>query len=273
VNKTMKTIKVETAANGVAVLTLNRPEKRNAMNPQLHVDMTEMLEGLRYDDASRVIVITGAGEAFCAGMDLQEFFTDLMKQPAEFDRITRMAIEWRARTLHLLPKPVIAMINGYCFGGAFSLVEGCDLAIAAEEATFGLSEINFKSFPAGSVSKSLVNLIHPRDALFYGMTGRPFNGIEAARIKLINYAVPKAELEAHVMALAAELAQKDPTALKCTKEGYRHSLNMDFDAAISYADAKISELTLAQNNSWRTQGIGDFLAGKYQPGLGGPKKD
>jgi trans-feruloyl-CoA hydratase/vanillin synthase len=272
-NKTMKTIKVETDTRGIAVLTLNRPEKRNAMNPQLNADMTEMLELLRYDATSRVIVITGAGDAFCSGMDMKEFFADLKDQPAEFDRITRLSNEWRGRTLRNFPKPLIAMINGYCFGGAFAIAEGCDLAVAAEEAKFGLSEINFKHFPAGSVSKSLANLLRPRDALFYAMTGRPFDGIEAARIGLVNYAVPKAELEANVLAVAAEIATKDPIALKCAKEAYRNSLRMDYDAAMSYADAKVSELTLSQNNAWRATGVGDFVAGKTRPGLGGEPKD
>jgi trans-feruloyl-CoA hydratase/vanillin synthase len=84
-----------------------------------------------------------------------------------------MAVEWRGRTLRYYPKPTIAMVNGYCFGGAFSIVEGCDLAVAADEAKFGLSEINFRMFPGGSVSKSLANLMRPRDALLYAMTGAP----------------------------------------------------------------------------------------------------
>ena len=148
-------------------------------------------------------MITGAGDAFCGGMDLKEFFSDLKDDPAEYDRIYRMATEWRGRTLRYYPKPTIAVVNGYCFGGAFSIVEGCDLAIAAEEATFGLSEINFKLFPGGSVSKSLANLLRPRDALWYGMTGEPFNGTVAAQIGFINKAVPLAKLhdEARKVAL------------------------------------------------------------------------
>ena len=87
------------------------------------------------------------------------------------------------------------MVNGYCFGGAFSIVEGCDLAFAAKEATFGLSEINFKHYPGGSVSKSLANLLRPRDALFYAMTGRTFKGDRAAEIGFVNAAYPLAELK------------------------------------------------------------------------------
>ncbi len=254
-------------SNGVAVITLNRPKKRNAMSPRLHEDMTKALEALRYDDDARVLVITGAGESFCAGMDLKEFFTDLKDKPAEYDRITRLAVEWRGRTLRYYPKPTIAMINGYCFGGAFSIVEGCDLAIAAEEATFGLSEINFKLFPGGSVSKSLANLLRPRDALWYGLLGRPFDGRVAAQIGFVNIAVPLARLREDTMQVATEIAAKDTHALKATKDGYRFALEMTWEASMSYTSAKEYDLVVRQNDAWRTEGIGDFLKGEYRPGL------
>ena len=196
-------------ADGIATITLNRPKKKNAMNPALHRDMTSALDQLRYEPTARVVLITGAGDAFCGGMDLKEFFTDLKDTPAEYDRVFRMATEWRGRTLRYYPKPTMAVVNGFCFGGAFSIVEGCDLAIAAEEATFGLSEINFKLFPGGCVSKSLANLMRPRDALWYGMTGEPFNGKVAAEIGFINKAVPLAKLKEEAHKVAAMIAQKD----------------------------------------------------------------
>lgn len=263
-----KTVTVEMDGN-VAIVMLNRPQKRNAMSPQLHVDMVDTLERLRYDAAAKVLVFTGAGESFCAGMDLKEFFVELKDKPAEFDRIFRMATEWRSRTVRYYPKPTIAMVNGYCFGGAFAIVEGCDLAFAAKEATFGLSEINFKHYPGGSVSKSLANLFRPRDALFYAMTGRTFKGDRAAEIGFVNAAYPLADLRKEVMAVAQEIAQKDPDALQACKEGYRYSLEMTLDAAINFAGAKSDQLTMKQNDSWRSEGIGDFLTGKYRPGLGG----
>lgn len=243
------------------------------MNPQLHLEMTQVLEDLRYDESTRVMVLTGVGENFCAGMDLKEFFMNLRDKPVEYDRITRLAIEWRGRTLRYYPKPTIVMINGFCFGGAFGIVEGCDLAIAAEEATFGLSEINFKLFPGGVVSKSLANLLRPRDALYYGLTGRTFDGKRAAEIGLVNYAVPRAQLREETMSLAHELVAKDPHALTATKEAYRHSLLMEWEAAMDYSAAKQGELTLAQHDAWRDEGIGDFLAGRYRPGLGSRAPD
>jgi trans-feruloyl-CoA hydratase/vanillin synthase len=258
--------------DAVATVTLNRPAKRNAMSPTLHLEMADVLEKLRYEKTSRVVVITGAGESFCAGMDLKQFFMELKDDPPEFDRIFRLATDWRYRTLRHYPKPTIAMVNGYCFGGAFSIVEGCDLAFAAKEATFGLSEINFKHYPGGCVSKSLANLMRPRDALYYAMTGRTFDGDRAADIGFVNAAYPRNDLKKEVMALAQEIAQKDPDALSACKDGYRFSLEMTADAAINYAAAKSDQLTLRQKDSWRSEGIGDFLQGKYRPGLAGHKK-
>ncbi|MGD9767357.1 MAG: p-hydroxycinnamoyl CoA hydratase/lyase [Pseudolabrys sp.] len=253
--------------DGVAVITLNRPSKKNAMSPALHRDMVAALELLRDDKNARVVVITGAGGVFCAGMDLKEFFLELKDKPSEYEAVWKMATEWRGRTLRYYPKPVIAMVNGFCFGGAFSIVEGCDLAFAAEEATFGLSEINFKLFPGGCVSKSLANLLRPRDALYYGMSGETFDGVEAARIGFINKAFPKDKLVEQTMAIARNLASKDPNAMRATKEGYRYSLEMTWDAAMNYAMAKELELVQRQNDAFRKEGIQDFLKGKYKPGL------
>lgn len=254
-------------AGGIATITFNRPAKRNAMNPTLHREMTAALEQLRNDNDARALVITGAGDVFCAGMDLKEFFLELKDKPAEYETVWKMAVEWRTRILRYYPKPVIAMINGYCFGGAFSIVEGCDLAFAAKDAVFGLSEINFKLFPGGSVSKSLANLLRPRDALYYGMTGDPFDGEEAARIGFINKAFDKGDLVEQTMAVARKLAAKDVHAMRATKEGYRFSLEMSWEAAMNYSMAKELELVQRQNDAWRKEGIGDFLKGKYRPGL------
>ena len=257
-------------ADGITTITLNRPEKRNAMSPGLHRDMTKALEMLRYEPSSRVLVITGAGPAFCAGQDLKEFLSKT-DDPIEQDRVYRMGAEWRGRTLRHYPKPTIAMINGFCFGGAFAIVEGCDLAIAAADATFGLSEVNFKLFPGGAVSKALTNIMRPRDALWYGMLGRPFNGTEAERIGFINKAVPREKLLEETMQVASELAAKDPVALRTTKDAYRHVISMTWEAALDYAAAKQAELGVAQNGAWNQEGIGDFLKGKYKPGLQGHK--
>lgn len=268
---TYETILVD-VEDRVATLTLNRPEKRNAMNPRLTEEVTDALEALRYDDDARVLVITGAGESFCAGMDLKEFFIDLKDDPAEYDRISRLSIEWRGRTLRHFPKPTIAMVNGHCFGGAFTIVEACDLAVAAEDAKMGLSEINFKMFPGGSVSKSMGNMLRPRDYLWYALTGRPFDGARAAEIGFVNFAVPRERLREETMQAAREIAEKDASALRATKDAYRFSLDMDWDTAMSYAAAMQAQHVARQDDAFRREGIGDFLEGKYKPGLGGHER-
>ncbi|AEF88675.1 Naphthoate synthase [Delftia sp. Cs1-4] len=262
------TLQVErnVGGDGITVLTFNRPEKRNAMNPLLHREATAALAKLRYDDATRVVVITGAGKAFSAGNDLKEFGLDLQNKPQEYDEVLRLAVEWRGRTLRQFPKPTIAMVNGYCFGGAFSIVEACDLAFAATDAVFGLSEINFGMFPGGSVAKSMANLLSPRDALFYGLTGRSFDGAEAARIGLVNGAVPGADLAAHTLAVAGEIARKDPEALRAVKESYRFALGSEWDASISYTAAREGALMRLREAN-RTADISSFLEGKYKPGI------
>src|SRR5438128_8823595 len=125
----------------------------------------------------------------------------------------------------------MAMVHRYGFGGAFPTVECCDLAIAADEAQFGLSEINFGLFPGGLVSKSLANLFRPRDALLYAMTGRRFDGKKAAEMGFVNFSVPLAQLEQETTLLARELSKKDPFALRACKDAYRFSLEMSWDAS------------------------------------------
>jgi len=264
---TYETVLVE-IKDKVAKVLLNRPEKKNAMNPLLVREMVEVLEDLRYNDEVAVLILTGAGSSFCAGMDLKETFYELKGKPVEYDRLVRVLQDWR-RILRHYPKPTIAMVNGYCFGGAFSNVECCDLAIAADEATFGLSEINFGLFPGGHVTKSLANLLRPRDALFYGLSGRQFDGRKAAEIGFVNYSVPLARLEAETLTLAKEIAGKDPFALRATKDAYRFSLDMPWEAAMNYSTAKENELFLLQKGAWVESGIGDFVKGLYKPGLGG----
>ena len=254
-------------SNGVALVSFNRPDKKNAMNPQLHEDMTALLEELRYDDAVRVLVLTGTGNAFCAGMDLKEVFHELKDQPARYDQVVRMATEWRGRTLRYFPKPTIAMVNGYCFGGAFSIVEGCDLAIAADEATFGLSEINFKTAPLGSVAKDVADKIAPRAGMYYALTGEPFKGQRAVEIGLATISVPLDKLKAEVRRIAEALRAKDPIALKVTKDVLKFSERMDYEEAYAYSVALGGDLTYKQDGAWMKSGIGEFMEGKSRPGL------
>ena len=268
-----KFIRVE-EDDGIYTITLNRPEKRNAMNPGLHRDMLAILSELRFDPKVRVVIITGAGESFSAGQDLKEYFYDLSEEDGKLERERSRAIsnEWRNQILRLFHAPTIAAINGWCFGGAFSIICSCDLAIAAEEATFGLSEVNFKHFPGGMVTKNISETLRPRDALYYSLTGESFDGRRAAEIGLVTKAVPKADLWPTVRALAENLRAKDPVALRMCKDAYKISMQMNYEEAYWYSSAKSDQCTLLQkgDGGWikGDDGIGGFLKGNYRPGLG-----
>jgi feruloyl-CoA hydratase/lyase len=269
-----ETIKVERDADGIAWLYLNRPDKRNAMNPPLHEEMVRALDELGRDDETRALVLTGAGEAFSAGMDIREFFRALEDKPQEFERVEELSQRWRWRQLSTFPKPTIAMVNGWCCGGAFTPVICCDFAVAAEEAQFSLSEINWGIFPGGLVSKMLTDALGWRDAMYYSLTGEAFDGRKAAEIRLVNHAVPLAALKKETTRLARVLIEKNPAAYRATKEALRAVRNMDIQQSLDYLAAKSAQLKLADGNNGKTKGMAEFLDTKrFRPGLDAYPKD
>ncbi len=256
-------------ADGIAWVTLNRPDKRNAMNPTLNAEMLQVLEAVDAQPAAAVLVLTGAGEAFSAGMDLKEYFRDVDAQPDWVQRrVRRDSMGWQWRTLRTYPKPTIAMVNGWCFGGAFTPMIACDLAIAADEAKFGLSEVNWGIPPGGNVSRALAETIGTRDAMLYIMTGRTFGGQRAADMGLVNESVPLTQLRATVTALADELKAKNPVVLRAAKLGFRHCLEMSWDAGEDYLYAKLEQSQFLDQEGGRAAGMQQFLDDKsIRPGL------
>jgi trans-feruloyl-CoA hydratase/vanillin synthase len=254
--------------NGITWVTLNRPEKRNAMNPTMHRQMVQVLEELETDPETRVLVLTGAGDSWCAGQDLKEFFRDLDNKPAERRRASWDSQEWRWRRLWTFPCPTIAMVNGFGFGGAFTPLIACDFAIAAEDATFGLSEINWGIFPGGLVSRVLAEAVGYRDAMNYILTGDPFDGKKAAEMRLVTWAVPRERLREETVALAHKLMKKNPHALRAAKEVYKACKSMDFWQAEDYLSAKSVALRATDPERGREQGITQFVDQKrYRPGF------
>jgi len=266
-----QTVKVEKdqTNKGITWAILNRPEKRNAISPQLCYDMEDVLMCLETDEDTKAIVLTGAGPAFSAGMDLKEFFRANDNNPDGQFRAGTANRHWNWEILSMMRKPTIAMVNGYCFGGGFIPLCGCDLAIAADEATFGLSEVNWGILPGGIVSKVIQMTMSHRDALFYGMTGRPFTGKQAADMKLVNYSVPLAKLRDETITLCKELMEKPPMALAYTKQAIRAVATMDIPAAAEYLQAKSYALRwVDRDKDARNQGIEKFIDKKeYRPGL------
>ncbi|MDA8290689.1 MAG: p-hydroxycinnamoyl CoA hydratase/lyase [Actinomycetota bacterium] len=264
------TVLADVDSSGVAVVTLNRPEKRNAMNPRLNEEMADVLDAVESDERARVLVLTGAGDAFSAGMDLKEYFREVdAAGPVARVRSRRTSNEWQYRRLMFFPKPTVAMVNGWCFGGAFTPLVACDLAIAAEDAVFGLSEVNWGIPPGSVVSRALAETIPARDALFYIMTGTTFTGTEAAAMRLVNEAVPRERLRERTHDLAVRLAGMNPVVLDAAKTGFKRARSMDWEVAEEYLYAKLDQSIANDPEHGRDEGMRQFLDDKsFRPGLG-----
>jgi len=255
--------------DGIAWVTLNRPEKRNAMSPQLNEEMLATLDVLEADTRCGVVVITGAGESWSAGMDLKEYFRATDKAPhVKKMQAYRAAGAWQWRRLLHYYKPTIAMVNGWCFGGAFTPMIACDIAIAADEAVFGASEINWGIIPGGNVSKAMGVVMNPRKALYYIMSGETFTGKEAAELGVVTESVPKAELRARTTEMAKMLLGKSPAALRQAKIAFKYVSEMTWDEANDYLTAKNEQLMLIDEEQGRSKGLKQFLDDKtFRPGL------
>lgn len=258
-----------TVVDGIGWLEFHRPDKRNAMNPKLNVEMAEALQALDRDDECGVVVLTGAGDAWSAGMDLKEYFREVDEAPLWRQREVRTDSQtWQFRILRYFSKPTIAMVNGWCFGGAFIPLVSCDLAIAADEATFGLSEINWGIPPGGMVSRCLADTIGTRDALWYVMTGETFGGARAAEMGLVNRSVPLEQLREETVKLANVLLQKNPVVLDAAKNGYKHAAEMGWEQALDYLYAKLEQSQFNDREGGRQEGLKQFLDDKQiRPGL------
>jgi len=258
---------------GLTWVTLNRPDKRNAMSPELDLEMLDIILSLEGDPETRVLILTGAGEAFCAGMDLKLYFRELENKPAERIRAEWVTHQWRWYRLWNFPKPTIAMVNGFCMGGAFTQLIACDFAIAAEDAKFGLSEVNWGILPGGLVSKVLQVCLGYRDALYCSLTGELFDGKKAEEIRLINKAVPAADLRKTTEEFARRFLKLNPETLRATKQGLKAVRDMDFGQAHEYLMAKSGELRARDKENGYSQGIKQFVDDKsFKPGLGAYKR-
>jgi trans-feruloyl-CoA hydratase/vanillin synthase len=263
-----QTVKVD-VANHIGWITLNRPDKRNAMSPTLNREMIDVLETLELDDEAQVIVLTGAGDAWTAGMDLKEYFRETEGKPEIMqERIRRDCSQWQWKLLRMYSKATIAMVNGWCFGGAFSPLVACDLAIAADDAVFGLSEVNWGIPPGNLVSKAVADTMGHRQALHYIMTGETFTGVQAAQMGLINKSVPKEQLRAEVVRLAENLLEKNPVVLRYAKQGFKRARELTWEQGEDYLYAKTDQSNYRDPEKGRKEGLKQFLDDKtIKPGL------
>jgi trans-feruloyl-CoA hydratase/vanillin synthase len=202
-------------------------------------------------------------------MDLKEYFREIDPMPEIVqERARRDATAWQWKLLRMYAKPTIAMVNGWCFGGAFSPLVACDLAIAADTAVFGLSEINWGIPPGNLVNKAVADTMGHRRALEYIMTGDTFTGAQAAEFGLVNRAVPLEKLRDETVALARKLSEKNPVVLRAAKHGFKRCRELTWEQNEDYLFAKLDQALLRDPEHGRDKGLKQFLDDKtLKPGL------
>ncbi|MDG6906072.1 MAG: enoyl-CoA hydratase/isomerase family protein [Nitrososphaerota archaeon] len=259
-----ETVKID-RKSGIVTVTLNRPDQRNALSPTLHKEMLDLLTSLEDDDDMRVMILTGAGPAFCGGQDLKLNFLAHAKKPVEGRKVSNTSHAW-ALKLRQLPVPTIAKVNGWCFGAGVRIMSLCDLAIASDKAVFGLSEINFASFPAVGALWAPAYHLHPRDLMYLSLTGKRITAKEAETMRLVNEVVPHDKLDKAVWDLAEVIKQKDKWALMECKEAYALTRRLDYDDAAKWEAAKTAEKNRLQGELGE-RALKAFAQKKYKPGL------
>jgi enoyl-CoA hydratase len=203
------------ALDGVATVTLNRPDVHNAMNEAMRRDLCRCFDGLATDETVRVVIVTGAGgRAFSAGADIREFTAPQV--PTVF-REQRRRLDFRD-LMDRCPQPIIAAIGGHCFGGGLELALACDIRIASADSRLGLTEVDLAIIPGGGGTQRLPRLVGRGKALELILTAARIDAAEAVRIGLVERVVPAGQALAAAQALAGTLAAKAPLALRYAKE-------------------------------------------------------
>ncbi|MBS0612747.1 MAG: p-hydroxycinnamoyl CoA hydratase/lyase [Proteobacteria bacterium] len=254
---------------GIAWVKFNRPEKRNCMSPKLNRQMLRVLTELEFRDDVGVLVLTGEGSAWSAGMDLKEYFRDTEALGLKGVRQSqREAYAWWER-LRWFQKVTIAMINGWCFGGGYGPLFACDLAFCSDDAQFGLSEINWGILPGGGATKVVAELMPMRKAMYHALLGENLTGKQAEAAGLVNESLPANQLLARVTEVAGKLLKKNLDTLKATKDAVRRVREMTYDNAEDYLIRAQEALNWHDKSDGRHVGMKQFLDDKtYKPGLG-----
>lgn len=236
----------------VAFIRFNRPDKLNAMNSTMKDEILAALDDFDRDPAVRVVIFTGQGDkAFVAGADINEFKDrtaleqwDLYQKPFLYDGIDRF------------PKPLIAMINGYCLGGGCELAMACDIRIASDRAQIGQPEINIGIIPGGGGSQRLPRLVGMGKAMELILTGERIPANEAYRVGLVDEVVPHDQLEAKTMDVATKIAEKSPVAVHLAKEAVKAAARMPLDEGLRYEQSLFSLIFTTED---KDEGVRAFL--------------
>jgi enoyl-CoA hydratase len=236
----------------LAYITFNRPQVLNAMNRKTKEEVLAALKELEEDDEVRVVIFRGAGEkAFVAGADVREF-VDL--RPLE-QREERQRLGFY-EAIADFPKPMIAMIRGYCLGGGCELILACDIRLASSDAKIGQPEINLGLIPGGGGSQRLPRLIGEGKALQLILTGETISGEEAKAMGLVEEVFSEGELEERTRELALKIAEKSPIAVRLAKEAVRAAARMDLQAGLEFEKTLFSLLFSTED---KEEGIRAFL--------------
>jgi enoyl-CoA hydratase len=247
-----QTIKYE-EDNGLAMVTLSRPEVHNAMNDGMRRELTECFTTLASNEEIRAILVAGAGErAFSAGADIREFVETL--PPVRF-RAERRRLDFR-QAMDRCPQPIIAAIRGYALGGGLELALACDIRVASDDAQLGLTEVNLAIIPGGGGTQRLPRLLGRGKALEMILTGARISATEALRIGLVERVVPAAEVVGAARELARSIAAKAPLALRYAKEAVVKGLELPLAEGLRL-EGDLS--TLLRTTEDRLEGARAFL--------------
>ncbi|HXM36494.1 MAG TPA: enoyl-CoA hydratase-related protein [Pyrinomonadaceae bacterium] len=236
----------------VAIVTINRPEKRNALNIKTREEGAAVLEELRGDDSVRVLVITGAGDkAFIAGADIAEFAgrTAISQRAVMVGRSLFTAFD-------TFPKPIIAMVNGYCLGGGCEVALACDIRIASENASFGQPEINLGIIPGGGGTQRLTRLVGEGKAMEMILTGEIIDAQTAFAIGLVNHVVPLDQLETKTLEIANRIADKGPVSVSLAKEAVKIASRSNLDEGLR---REVDLFALCFSTEDKDEGVNAFL--------------
>jgi enoyl-CoA hydratase len=225
--------------DGVATITLNRPERRNAMNRLLLNEMGEALEHLADDNAAKVLIVTGGEQFFSAGADLTESI-----QTSNAEEAFRFSQRYQELFIRInsFAKPVIAAIGGFALGGGLELAMSCDYRIASEKARFGVPEIYLGAFPAGGGTQILPRLVGLTKAFELLIDGDPIDAQEAFRISLVNKVVPPDRLMAEANSVALRWCARPSLAVKAIKTLIHKGYPLDIHAAFNYESHVFAKL-------------------------------